>query len=109
MPSLEEEAFTRAQQMHRGVPGSSNESRSRQPRKEPPPQGRPKAEEAPPKVGVPATESAAGALNQSPGGDNLLGAIFENREQSLILLLIVLLMEEKAEPTLLIALMYLLL
>jgi len=40
---------------------------------------------------------------------NILDSLFQNKEQSIILLLIILLLDEKADPTLLLALLYLLL
>jgi hypothetical protein len=53
--------------------------------------------------------------NQSPKfpsvvkkDDGLLNLMFKNKEQSLILLLVILLMEENTDPSVLLALMYLL-
>ena len=40
--------------------------------------------------------------------DGLLNLMFKNKEQSLILLLVILLMEENTDPSVLLALMYLL-
>ena len=45
---------------------------------------------------------------QQTKNDGLLDVLFKDKEQSLILLLIILLMEENSEPTLLLALVYLL-
>ena len=77
MPSFEEEAFNRAQQMHR-KPQFNREA----PRREVP--------------------------KQPEKDDGLLNLMFKNKEQSLILLLVILLMEENTDPSVLLALMYLL-
>ena len=79
MPSFEEEAFNRAQQMHRKPQFNREEPKSELP--EPP---------------VPKKD------------DGLLNLMFKNKEQSLILLLVILLMEENTDPSVLLALMYLL-
>ena len=87
MPSFEEEAFNRAQQMHR-KPQFNREA----PRREVPEEPKSEIPEPP----VPKKD------------DGLLNLMFKNKEQSLILLLVILLMEENTDPSVLLALMYLL-
>ncbi len=109
MPSFEEEAFARAQQMHRrsqsGNAGSSSPQRGAartynqagsQTRKE---ENReePKSEKH---------------KSQSPDigeKSTTLDNLFQDKERSLIMILLVLLMDEKPDPTLLLSLMYILL
>ncbi len=93
MPSFEEEAFNRAQQMHR-KPQFNREVPKREVPKPPEKQEEPKPEI--PNPPVPKNE------------DGLLNMMFKNKEQSLILLLVILLMEENTDPSVLLALMYLL-
>lgn len=97
MPSFEEEAFTRAQQMNRRTPfygGTQNTSQKNERKEEP----KPKADANVTQLRETSTENTG----------SLLDIMFKNKEQSLILLLIVLLMDEKADSTLLLALIYLL-
>lgn len=93
MPSFEEEAFNRAQQMHR-KPQFNRES----PKKEVPKQ--PEKQEG--------SKSEASEPTAPKKDDGLLNLMFKNKEQSLILLLVILLMEENTDPSVLLALMYLL-
>lgn len=93
MPSFEEEAFNRAQQMHR-KPQFNREAPRREVPKQPEKQEEPKPEI--PEPPVPKKD------------DGLLNLMFKNKEQSLILLLVILLMEENTDPSVLFALMYLL-
>lgn len=93
MPSFEEEAFNRAQQMHR-KPQFNREAPIREVPKQPEKQEEPKSEL--PEPPVPKKD------------DGLLNLMFKNKEQSLILLLVILLMEENTDPSVLLALMYLL-
>ena len=93
MPSFEEEAFNRAQQMHR-KPQFNREA----PRREVPKQ-REKEEEPMCDIREPPVQNKV---------DGLLNLMFKNKEQSLILLLVILLMEENTDPSVLLALMYLL-
>lgn len=93
MPSFEEEAFNRAQQMHR-KPQFNREVPKREVPKPPEKQKEPKPEI--PNPPVPKKD------------DGLLNLMFKNKEQSLILLLVILLMEENTDPSVLLALMYLL-
>ena len=94
MASFEEEAFSRAQQMHRRTPFQQN-SQPPSPKKE-----ESKVETIPEKTPV---------KEKPRESHNILDSLFQNKEQSIILLLIILLMDEKADPTLLLALLYLLL
>ncbi len=96
MPSFEEDALARAQQMHRRNP---QQNANRQSAKQNPESETIKTPQKP----AAQTEKA----EQNPN-DGVLNALFKDKEQSLILLLIVLLMEEKSNPSLLLALIYLL-
>lgn len=104
MPSFEEEAFARAQQMHRRPPHHRDTAQSSESHHTP--ESKPKAEQnsQPPKAEIPKSNN----LNEHRPNDGLLDILFKNKEQNLILLLIILLMEEDTEPSLLLALMYLL-
>jgi hypothetical protein len=93
LPSFEEEAFNRAQQMHR-KPQFNREAPRREAPKQPEKQEEPKSEIPEPSV--------------VKKDDGLLNLMFKNKEQSLILLLVILLMEENTDPSVLLALMYLL-
>lgn len=93
MPSFEEEAFNRAQQMHR-KPQFNREAPRMEVPKQPEKQEESKSEI--PEPPVPKKD------------DGLLNLMFKNKEQSLILLLVILLMEENTDPSVLLALMYLL-
>ena len=95
MSGFEEEAFNRAQQMHRRVQFSREAPKKEPPKPQPPKEEKPK-EEIKPTQAEPKNENG------------LLDLMFKNKEQSLILLLVVLLMEEKTDPSVLLALMYLL-
>lgn len=99
MPSFEEEAFTRAQQMHSKIPHYQST-------------GQPKSEKRQNQTfeKTKASEKKSDCVppDNKPDENNLINMLFQNKEQSLILLLIVMLMEENSEPTLLLALMYLL-
>ncbi|MEE1219136.1 MAG: hypothetical protein U0L20_04360 [Ruminococcus sp.] len=106
MPSFEEEAFSRAQQMHSRVPPqTANHQRRNTERKEDSKQVHTESTIPPPPPAVKCSEN----ITAQKSNTGLLDNLFGNREQSLILLLIVLLMEENADPSLLLALMYLLL
>jgi hypothetical protein len=105
MPGFEEEAFARAQQLHR-----SRERQSAQPRQETDghrekPKPEPQVQkEAPPFEPVP--EKPPRPLPK--GQPNALETLFRDKDKSLIMLLLLLLTESSADPTLLFALMYLL-
>lgn len=103
MSSFEEEALKRAQQMNkkqtffRENPGKSVEKEHKRDtvsRQE-------SQERSRPEDGV----SNNQALSK---GTNIIDVMFKNKDESLILLLIILLMDEKADPSLLLALVYLL-
>lgn len=108
MASFEEEALSRAQQMHRRTPyyNSSRQNAQSQASTQNAEQKRPAQNQQSSEVRAKISESSE--LNQVRENGNLLNTLFENKEQSLILLLIILLMEDNSEPTLLIALIYLL-
>lgn len=99
MPSFEEEAFARAQQMTKRQPFYGNNQQSQK--------SVPKQEQMPKKEQKPVPEKPPEQKLQN-GNNSLLDMLFKNKEQSLILLLLVLLMDEKTDPTLLLALVYLL-
>ena len=91
MAGFEEEAFERARRMSHSRPGGTPQREER--REEPP---KPKPE--PPKPEPPAP----------PKPPNVLETLFRDKEKSLILLLLLLLSDENNDPSLLFALMYLL-
>lgn len=100
MPSFEEEAFLRAQQMHRR--GSSDRRTERQGEQEPPKPRANQSEGAAKPVAPPASSA-------DPASRAAFEGIFRDKDKSLIILLIILLMDEKNDPSLLLSLMYLLL
>lgn len=97
MPSLEEEAFARAQQMNRINRNYSNSNSQKK--------AQPTEDSAKSKTSVKSESKDDHAQSEKTG---VFDSLFKNKEQSLILLLIVLLMDEQTEPTLLLALIYLL-
>lgn len=99
MASFEEEAFARAQQMNRRQPFYHNNQQQNQ-------KASPKQEQT--QKPEPKPEPVENHEENIHNSSNLLGTLFKNKEQSLILLLLVLLMDENADPTLLLALVYLL-
>lgn len=101
MSSFEEDAFARAQQMHRRRAQNQTQPTASPPKpQEPPPKISEERSEPTPQLQKPHTAPA-----QSNG---FMDALFKDKDQSIILLLIVLLMEENSNPTLLLALIYLL-
>ena len=109
MPGFEEEAFMRAQQMHRrGSTERRPENHSGQN------QSQPNSQTEAPKPAE-STDNNPKPPQKSANTNNLFGRpaafeeFFRDRDKSLIILLIVLLMDEKSEPSLLLALIYLLL
>lgn len=101
MSSFEEDAFARAQQMHRRRAQNQTQPST------PPP----KPQEPPPKISEERSEPAPQAKithNANAQSNSFMDALFKDKDQSIILLLIVLLMEENSNPTLLLALIYLL-
>ena len=96
MPSFEEEAFERARQM-------SHNRRAAKPA--PPP-----AETAPPVEPQPQpVEPQKPMAKPMPKPPDLMETLFRNKENSLIMMLLLLLMDENSDPTLIFALVYLLL
>lgn len=98
MPGFEEEAFARAQRMSR--PRPQNEKREAQPEPQKPEPEIPEApnnnskEEIKPKASAPQT--------------GLIDALFKDKEKSIILALILLLSDTNNDPSMLLALAYLL-
>ncbi len=91
MPGFEEEAMERARQL-----SHSRRTPHQEPPKEPP-------KPPPPKPPVP----APAPLPPKPA-PNLIDTLLRDKEASLILMLLTLLMDEPTDPSLLFALMYLL-
>lgn len=108
MPSFEEDAFARAQQMHRRRPQNQSQiNNSTQPNN--PPQSKPQKPSVSEPEEAPVPQVQTTEVSEAPiKSDSFLNALFKDKDQSIILLLIVLLMEENSNPTLLIALIYLL-
>lgn len=104
MSSFEEEAFARAQQMHRR--SQSGVTRQNVPQKYHNPEPKPEPKREPTNKQEP--EPTAVQSQNSQRTESLDG-IFQDKEHSLLLILLVLLMDEKTDPTLLLSLMYLLL
>lgn len=100
MPSFEEEAFARAQQMNKRQPFHSN---NHQNQKSAPKQEQPSKKDQREQNSVPEN-----LPEQKTQNNSLFDMLFKNKEQSLILLMLVLLMDEKTDPVLLLALVYLL-
>lgn len=101
MSSFEEDAFARAQQMHRRR--AQNQTQPNTPPLKP--------QEPPPKITEEKSEPEPQPQKShtAPAQSNsFMDALFKDKDQSIILLLIVLLMEENSNPTLLLALIYLL-
>ncbi len=105
MPSFEEEAFNRARQMHQGRRTSNPANSAKNYAQTPEPQPEMPAEQKNPDNNS-VTEIPIQPAQQKSGG--ITEILFQNKEQSLILMLLILLMEENTEPTLLLALVYLL-
>lgn len=102
MPGFEEEAFARAQRISRSRPQKErekNETHTKEPQ-EPLPQRHEDGEpENPP-------EKPLAVKNEKKQG--LLDTLFKDKEKSIILALILLLGDENSDPSLLLALAYLL-
>ncbi len=94
MASFEEEALRRAKQMR-----TRSEPYEREKKPKPPEQ---KSDNIPPKT------EPKGEIKPQGTQKSLVDFLLADREQSLILLLLLLLSGEKADPSLLLALMYLL-
>lgn len=106
MPSFEDDAFARAQQMHRRRAQNQSQMNFNTPtvNTNAKPQEKPTAE-----------QKEASDIHPEPTvrnapekSDSFINVLFKDKDQSIILLLIVLLMEENSNPTLLLALIYLL-
>lgn len=98
MPSFEEEAFARAQQMNKRQPFyNGNQQQIQRTNQKQEQCEKPKQK----------SEQAENCEKKPQNGSALLDGLFKNKEQSLILLLLVLLMDEHADSTLLLALVYL--
>lgn len=104
MPSFEEEAFARAQRMHRRLPHHRDSAQNPEQLRTAENEQKTEQSSPPPKAEMPKNTNH----NEHRPNDGLLDIMFKNKDQSLILLLIILLMEEDTEPSLLLALMYLL-
>lgn len=103
MPSFEEDMFAKAQQMNRHQPYyHSNQKQNIQT------QGGKQEQKQAVSEKKSEQKPAEIAEKQNQSNPSLLDMLFKNKEQSLILLLIILLMDENADPTLLLALVYLL-
>ena len=99
MPSFEEEALARAQQLSHARQRSSQErQRPRESKKE-------EKEEIPEPLAAPKPEPKP--RHAAPEG-GILDIFFKDKERSVILMLLLLLMDEKTDAGLLIALVYLL-
>ncbi len=101
MPGFEEEALERARKI--------SQSRRAAPRQEPTGEERKKPE--PPKPAEPPKEPTVPHKPKPPAEPpkpNMLEALLKDKETSLILTLLLLLMDEKNDPSLLFALMYML-
>ncbi|HBM99267.1 MAG TPA: hypothetical protein DD413_07545 [Ruminococcus sp.] len=106
MPSFEEDAFARAQQMHRRRPQNQSQSNKTSPTVNTSAKSQEVSsaeQKADTDIQTEPTVRTATAKN-----DSFLNVLFKDKDQSIILLLIVLLMEENSNPTLLLALIYLL-
>ena len=102
MPNFEEEAFARAQQMHRRNSfNNENSKKSVQPKEE--------KREVQHSTEEKCEEKPVNCVPQNlKSNENLIDALFKNKDHSIILLLIILLMDEKNDPVLLLALIYIL-
>ena len=98
MPGFEEEAFQRAQRMSR--PRPQNEKREAPPEPKKP---EPEIPDAPDDNSKEEIKPKA-----SPSETGLIEALFKDKEKSIILALILLLGDESGDPSLLLALAYLL-
>ena len=99
MPSFEEEAFERARQM----------SHNRRAAKPAPPPAEPAPPIEPQKPQPQPVEPQKPMAKPMPKPPDLMETLFRNKENSLIMMLLLLLMDENSDPTLIFALVYLLL
>ncbi len=106
MPNFEEEAFARAQQMHRRNSFHNENSKKPVQHKE---EKREVHQSAEDKSEEKSEQKPVNCVSQNfERNENLIDALFKNKDQSIILLLIILLMDEKNDPVLLLALIYIL-
>lgn len=98
MPTFEEEALKRAQQMHSRVPPYKREENSTAEKPV-------KSKNSQERITLAEQKNESCETDKQPG---ILDFLMKDKEQSLILLLLLLLYGENADPALLLALMYLL-
>ena len=101
MPGFEEEALERARQMTQHRRSAPRTEPKREEPRQPEKPSLPEKPEPPPKPPKPVSSNP-----QEP--PNMMEILFRNKENSLIMMLLLLLMDEKNDPSLLFALMYLL-
>lgn len=106
MPGFEEEAFRRAQQISRPRVVKERATTVREPEK---PKPKPEVREEPIEKSANAENSKKEIKsNPKPEKTGLIETLFKDKEKSVILALILLLSDENSDPSLLLALMYLL-
>lgn len=107
--SITKEALKRAAQMHNYMPKQSNRKtpERKQTQFTPPPIAEPRVKNQP----VKSEDDKAETIEYKPEKkqENLVDMLLGNKEQSLILLLLALLMGENSDPSIILALLYLLL
>lgn len=106
MPGFEEEAFRRAQQISRPRSHKERVEAVREPEK---PKPKPEVKEEQ-KAELPNINNSEKEIksNPKPEKTGLIETLFKDKEKSVILALILLLSDENSDPSLLLALMYLL-
>ena len=106
MPGFEEEAFRRAQQISRPRTVRERAETVREPEK---PKPKPEVKEEP-KAKPSNKDNSEKEIksNHKPENPGLIETLFKDKEKSVILALILLLSDENSDPSLLLALMYLL-
>lgn len=106
MPGFEEEAFRRAQQINRPRSHKERAETVREPEK---PKPKPEVKEEQ-KAELPNINNSEKEIksNSKPEKAGLIETLFKDKEKSVILALILLLSDENSDPSLLLALMYLL-
>ena len=106
MPGFEEEAFRRAQQINRPRTVRERAETVREPEK---PKPKPEVKEEQ-KAELPNINNSEKEIksNPKPKKTGLIETLFKDKEKSVILALILLLSDENSDPSLLLALMYLL-
>lgn len=99
MDSITREALKRAARMNGQMPKQDRPAQNSQP----------VVPENKPDTSNKESISSSHPVSKEPEQENMLDMLLSNQEHSLILLLLVLLMNEESDPSLLLALMYLLL